>query len=62
VHVWTDKQAWHINVRELWAIHHNLVLWASGGATMMLLLLPIMPLSWPGSITGLLILPKPWLS
>ena len=28
VHAWTDKQAWHINVRELWAVHRNLVLWS----------------------------------
>jgi hypothetical protein len=28
VHTWTDKQAWHINVFELWAVCRNLVLWA----------------------------------
>lgn len=27
VHVWTNKQAWHINIRELWAVYRNLVLW-----------------------------------
>jgi hypothetical protein len=27
VHAWTDKQAWHINIRELWAVYHSLLTW-----------------------------------
>lgn len=27
IHAWTPKQDWHINIRELWAIHRSLVVW-----------------------------------
>jgi hypothetical protein len=27
VHAWTDKQDWHINIRELWAVYHSLLTW-----------------------------------
>jgi hypothetical protein len=58
VHAWTDKQAWHINICKLWAIHRNLVLWAPWQGNHDMLLLPIMLPSWPRSIMGLLVLSR----